>query len=47
MYNPPLADALQVFHWAFSDIPSFSQERIYLEQVAHQGHGNGGNGSCG
>jgi len=44
MCNPPLTDALQVFQWAFSDIPGFSQDRIDSEQVAHQGHGNG---SCG
>ncbi|EDR01418.1 uncharacterized protein LACBIDRAFT_333293 [Laccaria bicolor S238N-H82] len=45
MHNPPLADALQVFQWVFSDIPGFSQERINTEQVARQGHGNGSDGS--
>jgi len=47
MHNPPLADALQVFQWAFKDIPVFSQERIDSEQVACQGHGNGGDSSSG
>ena len=47
MLNPPLADALKVFQWVFSDIPGFGQERIDSEQVARQGHGNGGDGSCG
>ena len=49
MHNPPLADALQVFQWVFCDIPGFKQERIDSEarQVARQGNGNGGDGSCG
>ena len=49
MHNPPLADALQVFQWAFSNIPGFSQDGIDSEtsQVARQGQGNGGDGSCG
>lgn len=49
MHNSPLTDALQVFQWVFSDIPGFSQERIdsVASQVAHQGHSNGGNSSCG
>lgn len=49
MHNPPLADALPVLQWVFSDIPGFSQEGIDSEagQVAHQGLGNGGDGSCG
>ena len=47
MLNPPLADALQVFQWVISHIPGFGQERIDSKQVTCQGHGNGGDGSCG
>ena len=49
MHNPPLADALQIFQWVFTDIPGFKPERIDSNTcwVARQGNGNGGDGSCG
>ena len=49
MHYPPLADALQVFQWAFTDIPGFKPEKINSDarRVSRQGNGNGGDGSCG